>query len=70
VAHNLARRGVFSSASHGRAILARVARPSIPADRNEPEPAPLALIADCVAIAFALLCATGWPFAWIAVACR
>jgi hypothetical protein len=36
----------------------------------EPADSPLALIADCVAIAFALLCATGWPFAWIAEACR
>jgi hypothetical protein len=36
----------------------------------EPADSPLALIAGCAAIAFALLCATGWPFAWIAEVCR
>ena len=63
--------GVISLFSHGRAILARCARPSIPADRKQPRPETVAdLFWSCVGIASALLLATGWPFAWIAEALR
>jgi hypothetical protein len=66
-AHTLARRWGLFFASHGRAILAGRARPSIPADRSADTPeSKLDLLLSCVGLAAFLLLATGWPLAWIA----
>jgi len=69
--HTLARRWGSSSASHGRAIVAGHARPSIPADRKpEREETWGDLIAACVGILGFLALATQWPLAWLAEVCR